>query len=62
MATHKAIHVASAQAPLILVDVETTPPGPGQVRIAVAGCGVCRTDQAFVSGGFPNMTWRPHRS
>jgi alcohol dehydrogenase len=62
MATHKAVHVASAQAPLILVDVEATSPGPGQVRIAVAGCGVCGTDQAFVSGGFPNMTWRPHRS
>jgi alcohol dehydrogenase len=57
MATHKAVQVASAQAPLILVDVETTPPGQGQVRIAVAACGVCGTDHGFVSGGFPNMTW-----
>src|SRR4029077_8682971 len=57
MATHKAVHVASAQARLTLVDVETTPPGPGHVRIAVAACGVCGTDQAFVNGGFPNMTW-----
>src|ERR1700692_2499750 len=57
MATHKAVQVASAQAPLIVVDVETTPPGQGQVRIAVAACGVCGTDHGFVSGGFPNMTW-----
>ncbi len=57
MTTHKAVHVASANAPLTIVDVETTPPGPGHVRIAVAACGVCGTDQGFVSGGFPNMTW-----
>ena len=57
MATHKAVHVASANAPLTVVDVETTPPGPGQVRIDVAACGVCGTDTGFVTGGFPNMTW-----
>src|SRR6476619_7103546 len=57
MTTHKAVHVASANAHLTLVDVETTPPGPGQVRIAVSACGVCGTDHGFVSGGFPNMTW-----
>ena len=57
MATHKAVHVASAQAQLTLVDVETTPPGPERVRIAVAACGVCGTDVGFVSGGFPDMTW-----
>jgi alcohol dehydrogenase len=57
MPTHKAIHVASPQAPLTIVDVETASPGPGQVRIAVAACGVCGTDHGFVAGGFPNMTW-----
>jgi alcohol dehydrogenase len=57
MPSHKAVHVASANAPLTLVDVETTPPGPGHVRIAVAACGVCGTDHGFVAGGFPNMTW-----
>ncbi|MGX9789351.1 alcohol dehydrogenase catalytic domain-containing protein [Mycobacterium sp. MMS18-G62] len=57
MATHKAVHVASAQAPLTLVDVETEPPGAGHVRIAVKACGVCGTDHGFVNGGFPNMTW-----
>ena len=57
MTTHKAVHVARANAPLTLVDVETTRPGPWHVRIAVAACGVCGTDLGFVSGGFPNMTW-----
>jgi alcohol dehydrogenase len=57
MPNHKAVHVASANAPLTLVDVETTPPGPGHVRIDVAACGVCGTDHGFVAGGFPNMTW-----
>jgi alcohol dehydrogenase len=57
MPTHKAVHVASANAPLEIVDVETMPPAPGQVRIAVAACGVCGTDHGFVSGGFPNMSW-----
>jgi len=49
--------MASANQPLTLVDVETSPPGPGHVRIAVAACGVCGTDQGFASGGFPGMTW-----
>jgi len=57
MPTHRAVHVAAVDAPLTLVDVETSQPGPGQVRIAVAACGVCGTDHAFVSGGFPAMTW-----
>lgn len=57
MTSHKAVHVAAANAPLTLVDVETSPPGPGRVRIDVAACGVCGTDHGFVAGGFPNMTW-----
>ncbi|AMO63457.1 Zn-dependent alcohol dehydrogenase [Mycolicibacterium phlei] len=57
MTTHKAVQVASAGAPLTLVDVETTSPPPGHVRIAVAACGVCGTDHGFVSGGFPGLNW-----
>src|SRR5215207_4621386 len=57
MPTHKAVQVASANAPLKIVDVETTPPGPGHVRIDVAACGVCGTDHGLVAGGFPNMMW-----
>jgi alcohol dehydrogenase len=57
MPTHKAVHVAAASQPLTLVDVETTSPPRDHVRIAVAACGVCGTDHAFVNGAFPNMSW-----
>jgi alcohol dehydrogenase len=57
MASHQAVHVKSANAPLELVDVETTPPGRDHVRIDVAACGVCGTDRAFVTGGFPGISW-----
>jgi alcohol dehydrogenase len=57
MPTHKAVQVASANQPLTMVDVETTPPPRDHVRIAVAACGVCGTDHAFVSGGFPGLSW-----
>ncbi|APE17109.1 alcohol dehydrogenase [Mycobacterium sp. WY10] len=57
MATHRAIHVKSANAPLGLTEVETSSPPPDHVRIAVNACGVCGTDHAFVTGSFPNLTW-----
>lgn len=57
MSTHQAVHVESAGAALKLVDVETTAPPRDHVRLAVAACGICGTDRAFVSGGFPNMAW-----
>lgn len=57
MAQHRAVHVASAGAALEIAEVDTPAPGGGQVRIAVAACGVCGTDHAFVNGGFPGLTW-----
>jgi alcohol dehydrogenase len=57
MPTHKAIQVASVGAPLVLTDVETEPPPPGHVRIAVAACGVCGTDSGILHGGFPGTSW-----
>ncbi|GFG65138.1 alcohol dehydrogenase [Mycobacterium kubicae] len=57
MATHQAVQIQSAGAPMELVEVQTTPPGPGEVRITVTACGICGTDRAFVNGGFPDMTW-----
>jgi alcohol dehydrogenase len=57
MPTHKAVHVASANQPLTLVDVETTSPPRDHVRIAVAACGVCGTDREFRAGHFPGMQW-----
>ncbi len=57
MPTHKAVHVAAANEPLVLTDVETASPPADHVRIAVSACGVCGTDHGFVAGGFPDMTW-----
>ncbi|WP_430331538.1 alcohol dehydrogenase catalytic domain-containing protein [Rhodococcus sp. ACT016] len=57
MSTHRAVHVQAPGETLKLVDVETTSPGPGHVRIAVAACGICGTDHGFVNGGFPDMSW-----
>jgi D-arabinose 1-dehydrogenase-like Zn-dependent alcohol dehydrogenase len=42
---------------LELVEVETTPPARGEVRISVGACGICGTDAHFVAGGFPGMSW-----
>ena len=57
MASHQAIHVKSVSGRLELVEVETTPPARDQVRIDIAACGVCGTDQAFVNGAFPRISW-----
>jgi alcohol dehydrogenase, propanol-preferring len=42
--------------PLRLVDRPIPEPGPGQVRIKVSACGVCRTDLHLCEGDLP-----PHR-
>jgi D-arabinose 1-dehydrogenase-like Zn-dependent alcohol dehydrogenase len=57
MPTHKAVHIQSPNGPLELAEAETKPPGRDEARIAVAACGVCGTDRAFASGGFPNTVW-----
>ncbi|MCV7353400.1 alcohol dehydrogenase catalytic domain-containing protein [Mycobacterium parmense] len=57
MAKHRAVHVKSAGAPLDLVEVDTTPPARGEVRIDVRACGICGTDAHFVAGAFPELTW-----
>src|SRR5246127_5939510 len=57
MATHRAVHVKSAGAPLELVDVENKPPDRDEVRLTVSACGICGTDAHFVNGGFPGMSW-----
>lgn len=57
MATHRAVHVSSSGGALELADTETSPPERGQVRVDVAACGVCGTDQAIVNGVFPVASW-----
>lgn len=57
MSKHRAVQVDSPGGALQLVEVTTSPPPAGHVRIAVRACGVCGTDHAFVNGGFPNLSW-----
>ena len=39
--------------PLVLKDVPTPEPGPGEVLVRVHACGVCRTDLHVVEGELP---------
>jgi 2-desacetyl-2-hydroxyethyl bacteriochlorophyllide A dehydrogenase len=57
MTSYQAVHVKSAGAPLELVEVETTSPTRGEVRIAVSACGICGTDAHIVGGAFPGISW-----
>jgi propanol-preferring alcohol dehydrogenase len=41
---------------LFLDDVDLPAPGPGQVRITIEACGVCRTDLHVVDGELPDPT------
>jgi alcohol dehydrogenase len=54
---HRAVQVRAAGGPLELVEVGTPPPGAGHVRLDVSACGVCGTDQHFVNGVFPGLSW-----
>jgi alcohol dehydrogenase, propanol-preferring len=50
--------VLSAPDELALADVPDPEPGPGEIVVEVAACGVCRTDLQIVSGDIP-MRKRP---
>jgi S-(hydroxymethyl)glutathione dehydrogenase/alcohol dehydrogenase len=41
-------------APLVLRDVELAGPGPGEVLVALAACGICHTDMYTASGVDPS--------
>jgi len=41
-------------APLAWTELPDRPPGPGQIRVKVAACGVCRTDLHVVDGELPH--------
>ena len=40
--------------PLVWTELPDRQPGPGQIRLRVAACGVCRTDLHVVDGELPN--------
>ena len=41
-------------APLVMQELPDPIPGPGEIRVRVAACGVCRTDLHVVDGELPN--------
>jgi 6-hydroxycyclohex-1-ene-1-carbonyl-CoA dehydrogenase len=49
----KALRLTSVGAPLELAEMPVPEPGPGQVVVRVAGCGVCHTDVGFWRDGVP---------
>lgn len=42
---------------LRLVDRETPSPGPRQIRVKIAACGVCRTDLHLIDGELPDIRY-----
>jgi len=55
--TMKAAQVAGAKAGLEIVEREIPEPGPGEVRIKVQACGVCRSDALVVEGSWPGIPY-----
>jgi propanol-preferring alcohol dehydrogenase len=52
----RAMLLDEAGGPLRLAELATPEPGPGQIRVRVQACGVCRTDLHIVDGELP-----PHK-
>ncbi|MFJ4692995.1 alcohol dehydrogenase catalytic domain-containing protein [Streptomyces sp. NPDC088766] len=55
MDTYRAAQVDTANGPFSIVEREVPGPGPGHVRLAVEACGICHSDDFFVSGGMPGV-------
>ncbi len=49
----RALRIARAGAPLALEEIPRPEPGPGELRLRVAACGVCRTDLHLLDGELP---------
>lgn len=50
----KAAVLFEAKSPLQITDIAIDKPGPREVLIRTAACGVCRSDLHFVDGAFPH--------
>jgi D-arabinose 1-dehydrogenase-like Zn-dependent alcohol dehydrogenase len=53
----KAVQVPKAGADFEVVEREIPQPGPGQVRIRVSACGVCRSDEITKNGIYPGISY-----
>lgn len=51
----RAMVLEAVGAPLVLRDLPDPEPGPGEIRVRVAACGVCRTDLHVVDGELPDV-------
>jgi len=49
-----AMVLKAPRTPLVPVEMADPVPGPGEIRVKVAACGVCRTDLHVVDGDLPN--------
>jgi alcohol dehydrogenase, propanol-preferring len=50
----RAMRLMSLRTPLVLAELPDPQPGPGEVRVDVSACGVCRTDLHVVDGELPD--------
>jgi alcohol dehydrogenase, propanol-preferring len=53
----RALQIARAGAPLALARLPVPEPGPGEVRLRVGACGVCRTDLHLLDGDLPEARY-----
>jgi alcohol dehydrogenase, propanol-preferring len=51
--TMRAMRTTSPGGPLLAVDVDMPQPGPGEIRVEVLACGVCRTDLHVIDADLP---------
>ncbi|NPD66816.1 zinc-dependent alcohol dehydrogenase family protein (plasmid) [Lichenicola cladoniae] len=50
----KAMVLSEPKTPLVWTELPDRHPGPGQIRVKVLACGVCRTDLHVLDGELPN--------
>ncbi len=53
----RAVQISAKGGPLELVEKDLPEPGPGQVRIKVEACGICRGDNVTVAGLSPSLRY-----
>jgi D-arabinose 1-dehydrogenase-like Zn-dependent alcohol dehydrogenase len=53
----RVVQVAEPNGPLSLVERPVPDPGPGEVRIRVAACGICHSDTFAKTGSFPGVKY-----